>query len=77
MSTDARRSHILFDDLFNVSAVDRDGKKFDRGAVIILPRATDAAYQASTAVSRVTAKSENLEMDLSLDVSRLREAQIA
>ncbi|KAK9895937.1 RNA polymerase I [Cystobasidium minutum MCA 4210] len=43
-------SNILFDDLFKVSAVDRDGKKFDR-------------------VSRINAKSENHEMDLTLDIN--------
>ncbi|KAG8926500.1 DNA-directed RNA polymerases I, II, and III subunit RPABC3 [Tulasnella sp. 419] len=43
-----RESNILFDDLFTVYAIDKDGKKFDR-------------------VSRLSAKSSNFDMELSLD----------
>ncbi|KAG9295644.1 hypothetical protein G9A89_002962 [Geosiphon pyriformis] len=43
-------TNILFQDIFNVNDVDRDGKKFDR-------------------VSRFTARSENYEMELTLDIN--------
>ena len=29
-------SNVVFDDIFTINAIDKDGKKFDRGAVVAL-----------------------------------------
>ncbi|GAA5857229.1 hypothetical protein JCM8547_009385 [Rhodosporidiobolus lusitaniae] len=50
MAAASASQNILFSDVFAVTAIDKDGKKFDR-------------------VSRVAAKSNNLDMRLTLDIN--------
>lgn len=71
MASSSSSSSLLFNDLFTIKEVDRDGKKFDRGT---LPRVRflRAALTPSSPVSRITAHSSNHEMDLTLDVRASR-----
>ncbi|SCZ90742.1 BZ3500_MvSof-1268-A1-R1_Chr1-3g02205 [Microbotryum saponariae] len=54
----SQTSAFLFQDMFTTTDVDRDGKKFDRGT-----------FNNTGTVSRLTARSSNYDMDLTLDVN--------
>lgn len=57
-------SSIVFEDLFHIDTLDKDGKKFDRGMSF------DAGVSSTNAkVSRVTGKSDNYGMSLILDIN--------
>lgn len=62
-------SSIVFDDIFTTDAIDKDGKKFDRGQGLFLHIAflpvTDMCCVRP--VSRLYARSKNYDMDLTLD----------
>lgn len=73
MASTSAASSLLFTDIFTTKEVDRDGKKFDRGASTILStnEGRDQALKLLLLfllVSRITARSSNHEMDLVLDV---------
>ena len=58
-------SNVLFDDLFTINAIDKEGKKFDRGkATGCLSLNTVLTCHA---VSRLSAQSSNFDMSLTLD----------
>jgi len=59
---------LLFDDLFHVKDVDRDGKKFDRG-VLFNGRMSFSKTCVLSLVSRLFCESESFKMDLILDVN--------
>lgn len=61
----APTSHIVFDDIFTISDIDKEGKKFDRGAHTHNPPLIYSSMCA--AVSRLYARSKNYEMELTLD----------
>lgn len=54
-------SNVLIEDFFEILDIDRDGKKFDRGEQLL--------RRCNSIVSRIFAKSENYEMDMTLDVN--------
>ncbi|KAF5382901.1 hypothetical protein D9757_006390 [Collybiopsis confluens] len=58
-------SNIVFDDIFNISAIDKEGRKFDRGLVIF--QNFFLVARAVCSVSRLYAHSKNYDMDLTLD----------
>jgi DNA-directed RNA polymerases I, II, and III subunit RPABC3 len=58
-------SSIVFDDIFTINAIDKEGKKFDRGLSSLSSfRLTITSY---TTVSRLYGHSKNYDMDLTLD----------
>src|ERR1700761_5207519 len=60
-------SNIIFDDRFTVADVDKDGKKFDRGC---LPQMIVwISANLFLLVSRLTARSANFDMHVSLDLN--------
>jgi DNA-directed RNA polymerase I, II, and III subunit RPABC3 len=69
----ATSSSIVFDDIFTITAIDKDGKKFDRGTSVQCLR-TQRCYADNCLlfvkpilVSRLFAHSLNYDMDLTLD----------
>lgn len=44
-------SNIVFDDLFTINAIDKDGRKFDRGAWLVLNRSAKPLVQISVICS--------------------------
>lgn len=59
-------SSLLFDDIFTISAIDKEGKKFDRGTALALRLFLSESSPFIT-VSRLYAHSKNYDMDLTLD----------
>jgi DNA-directed RNA polymerases I, II, and III subunit RPABC3 len=57
-------SNVLFDDLFTINDIDREGKKFDRGTIQLT---SIYLYSYDNSVSRLSAQSSNFEMSLTLD----------
>ena len=59
-------SNIVFDDIFTINDIDKEGKKFDRGPsfLALFPVLTITSY---TTVSRLYGHSKNYDMDLTLD----------
>lgn len=59
-------SSIVFDDIFTINAIDKEGKKFERGS---LPHDQNNLFLTFfvTTVSRLYAHSKNYDMDLTLD----------
>ncbi|GFZ48744.1 hypothetical protein JCM24511_06493 [Saitozyma sp. JCM 24511] len=67
----ADQTNIIFEDRFTVEDVDKDGKKFDRGELYLIP-IPDVHFVLRThpaPVSRITARSHNLSMQLTLDIA--------
>lgn len=58
-------SNVLFDDLFTIDDIDKEGKKFDRGEFFFAE--ADCASTDLGAVSRLYARSSNFDMGLTLD----------
>lgn len=63
----ATASNVVFDDLFTISATDKDGKKFDRGGVSRLRMMALGLTSSNSPVSRLFAHSSNYDMELTLD----------
>jgi len=62
----APAANIVFDDIFTISDIDKEGKKFDRG--LVLPSAWMPDFlTCASSVSRLYAHSKNYDMDLTLD----------
>lgn len=59
------QSNILFDDLFTITDIDMDGKKYDRG--MLLDTSASELKHHHALVSRLVATSANLGMHLTLD----------
>lgn len=61
-------SNIVFDDIFAINAIDKEGKKFDRGECFrnLCTQKTQPLTSLRT-VSRLYAHSKNYDMDLTLD----------
>lgn len=57
-------SNIVFDDIFTINAIDKEGKKFDRGAET---RTVVCNILIRHPVSRLYARSKNHDMDMTLD----------
>ena len=58
-------SNVVFNDIFTINDIDKEGKKFDRGAYFSL---LDGYIQLiHSAVSRLYAHSKNYDMALTLD----------
>jgi DNA-directed RNA polymerases I, II, and III subunit RPABC3 len=58
-------SNIVFDDIFTINAIDKEGKKFDRGMLGV--RHLKSCFYRLCLVSRLYAHSKNYDMDLTLD----------
>lgn len=65
----SRESNILFDDIFTITGIDVEGKKFDRGPSFPPPfhHLLKLTFQPVHAVSRLVATSESHGMHLALD----------
>jgi DNA-directed RNA polymerases I, II, and III subunit RPABC3 len=59
-------SNIVFDDVFTINAIDKDGKKFDRGSYMFFFQIY-SIMSDGVKVSRLYAHSKNYDMDLTLD----------
>ena len=59
-------SSIVFDDIFTINAIDKEGKKFDRG-LSSLSSFRLTTITSHTTVSRLYGHSKNYDMDLTLD----------
>lgn len=57
-------SNVLFDDLFTIDDIDKEGKKFDRGKYATRENLASIDFNA---VSRLYARSSNFDMGLTLD----------
>ena len=57
-------SSVLFEDIFVIKDIDKDGKKFDRGRIINIFYILSKNW-----VSRIFGVSESYEMELVLDVN--------
>ncbi|KAH0838433.1 RNA polymerase I [Lanmaoa asiatica] len=57
-------SNIVFDDIFTINAIDKEGKKFDRGTET---RGIVRNILIRLPVSRLYARSKNHDMDMTLD----------
>lgn len=58
-------SSIVFDDIFTINAIDKEGKKFDRGLRYF--SCAKINLRLPNLVSRLYAHSKNYDMDLTLD----------
>ena len=58
-------SSIVFDDIFTINAIDKEGKKFDRGLSSL--SSFVLTITSHTTVSRLYGHSKNYDMDLTLD----------
>ena len=62
-------SSVLFEDIFTVNEIDRDGKKFDKGQCCFHSKKTGTKVTLLSTVSRFFCKSENYDMNLTLDIN--------
>ena len=60
-------SSIVFDDIFTINAIDKDGKKFERGKSTFWSFENSSDLNTVNIVSRLYAHSKNYDMDLTLD----------
>lgn len=60
-------SNIVFDDIFTINAIDKEGKKFDRGMFEFVLFLHHLLSNQIHSVSRLYAHSKNYDMDLTLD----------